>query len=188
MPRLFPQKERNMKPQQDTLQALLAAKCRIGFRYKFEHYRNGELIGEEIVDNIIPDEGITYLLNAGLNAGSQLSSWFVGIYEGNYTPVAEDTAATFPGSSTEITTAYSEATRVALVPDDIEEGLWSNAGTPAEFTFTAPKTVRGGFISSSGTKGGVTGVLLSAVKAGTARDVIVGDVLKVSTGIVLTST
>jgi hypothetical protein len=70
----------------------------------------------------------------------------------------------------------------------LASGLWSNAASPAEFTMNAPKTIYGGFITSGSVKAGTTGVLLSAVKAGTSKPVIAGDVLKVTAGITLSST
>jgi hypothetical protein len=188
MTRLFPQKEQTMQqPNEETVQALLEGRCRIGFRYKFEHIRNGVVIDTEVVDNIIPDEGRDYLMNAGLNAGTQFSTWYIGLYENNYTPVDGDTMATFPASAGELTTSYDETARVTLVDGALDDGLWGNVASPAEFTFNATKTVRGGFISSGSVKNGTTGVLLSAVKAGTAKNVEDTDVLRVTAGITLTS-
>ena len=172
---------------EQTIKALLSGQCHIGFRYKFEHIRNGVVIDTEVVDNIIPDVGRDYILNAAMNGGAQFSSWYVGIYEGNYTPLAAETMADFPTSATELTTSYDETARVALVDGALSSGLWSNAASPAEFTFNASKTVYGGFITSAPTKGGLTGILLSAVKAGTSKAVVSGDVLKVTAGITLTS-
>lgn len=163
------------------------SKNKIGFVYKFQCFdADANLKWEFDEENLIPDEGRDYMMNAALNGGAQLTSWFVGLYSGNYTPVAADTAATFPTSATEITTAYSEATRVALVNGALSAGLWANVASPAEFTFTAASTiVRGGFISSAPTKGGTTGALLSAVLASTAKTVLAGEVLKVTTGLSL---
>ena len=160
---------------------------KVGFIWKFECFLpDGTRKWESVEENLIPDEGRDYLLNAALNAGSQLSSWFIGLYSGNYSPVAGDTIATFPASSTEITTAYSEANRVALIDGALVAGLWANVASPALFTFTdASTTVRGGFISSGSVKGGTTGVLLSAVLAGSPKTVLAGEVLKVTTGLSL---
>jgi hypothetical protein len=174
---------------EEIIQALMESHGhgRIGFRYVFEHIRDGVVIDTEIVDNIIPAEGIAYILNAAVNGGAQFTSWYIGIFEANYTPLTGDTMATFPASSTE-STAYDEAARVPLVDGALASGLWSNAASPAEFTMNAPKTIYGGFITSGSVKAGTTGVLLSAVKAGTSKPVIAGDVLKVTAGITLSST
>lgn len=164
----------------------MLTKAKIGFEYVFQCYSPaGVLLWEEKAKNLIPNEGRDYMLNASLLAGAQFSSWYIGIYEGAYTPQTSDTMATLPASATEITTAYSEAARVLLVPDALSGGLYVNDATPAEFTFTAPKTVRGGFISSGSTKGGTTGVLLSAVLASSPRAVDTGEVLRVRAGLSL---
>lgn len=162
-----------------------AHKNRLGFVYTFDCFSPaGELLWSMREENIIPDEGRDYILNAALNSGSQFGTWYIGLYEGSYTPVAGDTMATFPASATEIT-AYSEAARVTLVDDPLAGGVFINSTTKAEFTFTAAKTVRGGFISSGATKGGTTGVLLSAVLASSPKTVGIGEVLRVTAGLSL---
>lgn len=165
----------------------MIGKSKIGFIYTFQCFDiEGRLKWEFEEANLIPDEGRDYMMNAALNGGAQFSTWYVGLYSGNYTPVATDTAATFVASATEITTAYSETTRVALVDGALAAGLWANVASPASFTFTAASTVvRGGFITSVAAKSATTGVLLSAVLAGTAKTVLAGEVLKVTTGLSL---
>lgn len=162
------------------------SKARIGFIYTFEHLSaNGDVLSVEESHNLIPDQGRDYLLNAGLLLGSQFNNWFIGLYEGSYSPVAGDTMATFVASATEITAAYSEADRVALVPDALAGGVYVNAASPAVFTFTAEKTVRGGFISSGSVKGGTTGILLSAVLSSSPKVVAAGESLRVTSGLSL---
>lgn len=162
------------------------SKARIGFKYTFEHLSaNGDVLSVEEAHNLIPDQGRDYLLSAGLLAGSQFSSWYIGLYEGAHSPVAGDTMANFVASATEITTAYSEANRLLLVPDALASGLYVNAGSPAIFTFTAEKTVRGGFISSGAVKGGTTGILLSAVLSSSPKPIGAGESLRVTAGLSL---
>lgn len=157
----------------------------LGFVYHLECVSPaGEALWSERWENIIPNEGRDYILNAALNAGAQFGTWYIGVYEGNYTPQATDTMATFVASATEIT-AYSEAARPTLVDAPLEAGLFANTVTKAEFTFTSDKTVRGGFISSGSVKGGTTGVLLSAVLGSSPKTVGVGEILRVTAGLSL---
>lgn len=161
---------------------------KIGFVYRFEHLSvDGDVLSVEEAHNLIPDQGRDYLLNAGLLLGSQFNSWFIGLYEGSYAPQVTDTMATIVASSTEITTAYSEAARGLLVPDALVGGVYVNAAAPRVFTFTAAKTVRGGFISSGSVKGGTTGVLLSAVLSASPKVVGIGESLRVTAGLSLVS-
>jgi len=159
-------------------------KTKIGFKYRFECFdTEGNLKWEFTEENLIPDAGRDYMLNAALNAGAQFSTWYIGLYSGNYVPVAGDTAATFPASATEITTAYT-GDRKVLVPGALSAGMWANVASPAVFEFSAATTtVSGGFISTVATKGGTTGVLLSAVLATSPKTVLAGESLKVTAGL-----
>lgn len=157
----------------------------LGFVYHLECVSpNGEVLWQERWENVIPNQGRDYILTTALLGGAQLSSWFVGLYEGNYTPQATDTMATFVALATEITT-YAEAARPPLVAAPLAAGLFANSVTRAEFTFNALKTVRGGFISSASVKGGVSGVLLSAVLGSSPKTVAAGEILRVTTGLSL---
>lgn len=162
------------------------SRARIGFEYKFECFgADGRLKWGFTEHNIIPNEGRDYILNAALLLGPQFSNWYIGLYEGAHAPQATDTMAGFVAAATEIATAYNEAARPALTHDALAGGVYANSASPAVFTFNAPKTVRGGFISSGAVKGGTTGILLSAVLAPSPKDVIAGDQLRVTAGLSL---
>jgi len=166
------------------------SKAQIGFKYHFEAFsKDGELLWEDTALNLIPDQGRDYILNAAMLAGSQFSSWYIGLYSGNYTPQPGDTMATIVGAATEITTGYSEASRQLIVPDALDSGVYVNAGSKAEFTFVSaePVIVRGGFISSSGVKGGTSGILLSAVLSSSPKSVEAGEILRITAGLSLVS-
>lgn len=161
-------------------------KMKVGFTYLIEEIKDGQVVSVEEVKNLVPAEGITHILNTVLKGGAQTASWFIGLYEGNYTPVGTDTAATFPGSATECTT-YSAATRVAFTPGAIAAGSLDNAANKAEFTLSANKVVYGGFISSASAKGSTSGILLSAVRFGSPKSLDSGSVLRVTAGFTLVS-
>lgn len=159
---------------------------RVGFTYTIEHIRNGEVIDSEVAKNIVPTEGLDYMLNALFKGSSVYSSWYVALYEGNYVPVAGATIATLPANAVE-TTAYSEANRVAFVPGTVSSGSVDNTSSKAEFTFTASKTIYGGFIASSVSKSATSGVAISAVRFTNPKQVSTGDVLRVTAGLTLSS-
>jgi hypothetical protein len=92
--------------------------------------------------------------------------------------------ANFIAAATE-TQAYGEATRVPIVPDAIVDGVYVNGASPAIFTFTAEKAIRGGFITSSPVKGGQSGVLISAVLAPSPKIVEATEQLRVTAGLAL---
>lgn len=162
----------------------LNSKLRIGFVWNIEHIRKGVVIGTEPVCNLIPTEGLDHILSVLLKGGTQRLDWYIALFEGNYTPVAGLTAANFVANATECT-AYIEATREAWVGGAVSGGAVSNTNSKAEFTFNAIKTVYGGVLISSATKGSSTGEILSAVRFSTAKPMESGDILRIAAGITL---
>lgn len=140
----------------------------------------------ERIHNLMPVEGLNHTLSVTFAGGSQVATWYVGLFEGNYTPLSTDTMATFPASSTECT-AYDESVRQTWVESTPAAGATTNSASKAEFTMSATKTVYGAFISSSSVKGGTSGVLASAAKFSAAKDVDDGDILRVTASISMTS-
>jgi len=141
----------------------------------------------ERLDNLQPIEGLNHMLSVEFAAGTQVTTWYTGIFEGNYTPLTTSVMSTFPSLATECT-AYDESTRPAWVEAAPASGLVTNSASRAEFTMNATKTLYGTFISSSSVKSGTSGVLASAGKFSAAKSVDSGDILRVTHGIQLTST
>lgn len=127
-------------------------------------------------DNLCVDEGLNSLLNIQFDAATQITAWYMGLFEGNYTPVAGLTAATVASAATE-TTAYNETTRRAFSPAAASAKSITNSASAATFTFNATKTLYGAFLISDNTKGGTSGVLFSAAKFPTTKSVSSGDQL-----------
>lgn len=152
---------------------------RAGFLWTLESEHNGVLTREQVW-NLVPTEGLNYILTAALKNGVPFPNFYIGLYEGAYTPTPDITAATLPTAATELT-AYVETTRQPLVLGDVAGGEVSNALAKAEFTgITNGKLVQGGFISSAPTKGATTGVLVSAVKFSSPRPLDAGALLRVT--------
>ena len=83
--------------------------------------------------------------------------------------------------------AYTPTTRPAFVPGAIASGAVDNTAARAEFTFTEAKRIYGAFMASSPTRGGSTGVLISAARFASAKDVTAGDTLRVTAAVELVS-
>ena len=150
--------------------------------YTFKHIRDGQVIWEETKENLIVDQGINYIMDAALANGSALTSFFIGLYKNNYTPIAGDVMATFPGGgvANESTTDYSEATRPAWTEAGVTAKVITNTASPATFTFTGVSTVIwGAFLSSSSVKGGTSGTLISATKFSASRTLLASDQFQV---------
>jgi hypothetical protein len=166
---------------------VIKEKAKSGFTYLVEVInKDGAVVDSETVKNLMPVEGINHMLGVTMKQAAQVATWYVGLYEGAYTPQSTDLASTFPGLATEAT-AYDEAARVALVSGPVAGGVVSNTGDRAEFTFNATKSIAGGFISSTSTKGGTTGVLLSAVRFSSPKAVENGFILRITAGLQIIS-
>jgi len=130
--------------------------------------KHGNLKWTDVIENLVTNAGLNYLLDAGLSGGTQVTSWYVGLTDGTPTAAAGDTMASHAGW-TEVT-AYDESTRVAWSDGGVSNQSVSNSGSAAEFTIsTNSTTVGGAFLVSNSTKGGTTGTLY-AVGAFSAGD------------------
>jgi len=182
-----------------------AAKIKAGFKYHIEHLRSIDVMhamglsidgleqrGDKVVlsvedvTNLIPTEGLNYMLGTALTGVAQLLSWYIAIFSGNYTPVATLTAATFTANTTE-STAYAETTRVAWTPGAIAGGSVDNSANKAVFTMNATTTIYGIGQLSVSTKSATTGTLISCALFAAAKAVVATDVLNVTSTLSATS-
>lgn len=131
---------------------------------------DGAIVFYDNASNLITTEGRNHHLNVVYNQAAQIPTWYIGVFEGNYTPLATDTAATFPSAATECV-AYDETTRQAFVEATSTAGLITNAASKAVFTFNAIKTIYGGFLASASAKSATTGILMAAARFSPSRNV-----------------
>ena len=136
-----------------------------GFKWRFRQFDGDTLVSCREVRNLIPKEGLNYLVAATLKGAAQRHPWYCGVFEGDYTPDEDTSAATIVAAATECL-AYAGATRPQIVFGDVANGSADNAASKIELVFSADKTIHGGFISSSPVKGGDTGILISAARTG----------------------
>lgn len=154
--------------------------------FDVDHRRGGDLIARVAGSNVIPTEGLNHILSAVVAGGSQVLTWYMALFEGNVTPGASLTAATFTGTTTECT-AYDESTRVAFQEGAAAAGVIDNAANRALFTMNATKTVYGGALLSASAKSATTGTLLAAARFAAPRNVVDDDELSVRYTLTLTS-
>lgn len=142
--------------------------------------------------NLLPDEGLTYLLASGLANGAKLGVWYLSLYGANYTPLAGLTAASYPATASEITSnteGYTEGTRPIWTPTTPTTPLVDNLANKAAFTIATASslTVRGSVLVSESAKGAVTGKLASGTKFSAERVLYNTDVFNLAYRVVLTS-
>lgn len=159
----------------------------VGFTYTIEQLdKHGTVLSTEVVENIIPNEGLNHILATELLGGTPVTTWYLLLFKGDYAPVAGDTAATFPGNATEAT-EYDNSTRHALTLAPNGTGVVDNSASKAEVVFNDTVTIYGAAIVSAAAKGATTGVLLSAAKFATPKAMEDDAILRVTVGIALTS-
>lgn len=162
------------------------SELKIGGVFSYELHRVDGSVEKWENHNLVVNQGLNHVLDVALHGTTPVSPWYVGVFEGNYTPLATDTAATFPAAATECT-AYTEATRVEYIEAVAASQVTTNSASRAAFTFNATKTIYGAFLSSIATKSATTGTLLAADKAAVAKAVTSGDQLLVTYSITLTA-
>lgn len=155
---------------------------KVGGVFGIQHIRNGEVIHEEAVPNIVVNEGLDYILDAALSGGAQTVAFYIGIFENNYTPQATNVMATFAGAGVagEITTAIDEGSRPAWTEAGVTSRTITNSASPASFTANATVSSYGAFLSTNNTLGGTSGILIAASRFSAVRNLVATDVLNVT--------
>lgn len=159
-----------------------------GFEYACEVVdASGRVVDRSVEHNLIPQVGIDHIVGLIRGSGSPISSWYVGLFEGNYVPSAAVTAADLQTNVLESQT-YDEAARPAWVHAYDGTGVIDNLANRAVFTFNAAKTIYGAFLISSSTKGGSTGLLFSIARFASPKTVEPGGEFRLTSGITLIPT
>lgn len=155
-----------------------AVKAALSGKYSFTHLRNGAVIDEWEQSNLIPTEGLNYVLDLLFQAvTAKPAGWYIGLGTGAYTPSATDTGANLPTRAVE-TTSYSGGVRPAVAVAAAAGGAVTNAASKATFTFTAGVTITNAFVVSAPI--GATGIALSSLAVAPSRAMITGDQLMVT--------
>jgi hypothetical protein len=154
--------------------------------FDVEHRRMGDMLARVAGSNVIPTEALNHILSVIIAGGAQALTWYTALFEGNVTPGATLTAATFTATTTECT-AYDETTRVEFKEGTPTAGVIDNASNRAIFTMNATKTVYGGALLTASAKSATTGTLLAAARFSAPRNVVAADELSVRYTLTLTS-
>jgi hypothetical protein len=162
-------------------QALETSETTAGGIYTFSHIRDGKIIDQWEEHNIVVNEGLNYVLDAALSGGTPITAWYVGIFKNNYTPVATNIMATFPGSgvANEADAELTNTTRPAWVEAGPATQVITNSASPAVITFASPVSIYGAFLSSSSVQSGTSGTLLAAAKFASVRAMLAADQLSI---------
>ena len=127
----------------------------------------------ETKKNLITTEGLNHILDTQFHAGTQVSTWYIGL-KGTGTVAATDTLASHAGWSE--VSDYS-GTRKEWTEGAASSGSMTNA-TAVDFSITGTATVAGAFLASA--TSGTTGTLYGVVDFASSRSVLSGDTLQVT--------
>lgn len=148
---------------------------------------DGSVAEQGVYHNLIPSDGLDFLIRAPFGDVAPVSTFFLGLFRGNYVPSAGTTATDIPTNMIEFID-YSETIRPQWVRELTGIATFDNAVTKAEFTVTNDRTIYGAFLVSDSMKGGNNGLLLSCVRFPTPKAVSAGQTVKLYGGITYTST
>lgn len=147
---------------------------------------DGSVASSEVVHNLIPSAGLGFLIRSPFGDVAPVSSFYLGLFRGNFIPTPLTTAADIPSNMIELVD-YAETTRPKWERELSGVSAMDNLSTKAEFTITQDRTVYGAFLVSDLTKGGNSGLVLSCVRFPSPKQVTAGQVVKLSGGITYTS-
>ena len=152
---------------------------KVGGVFTFEQIRNGKVIDSWEEKNLVVDEGLDYVLDVALSAATAETTWYLGLYEGIFTPLSTTTGANVATNSTE-TTDYTPTPRPTWVEAGVTTQKVTNSVSPAAFTFTADVTVQGAFLISTCMHRQLLDTLLSASNFTSPRVMLTNDILNVT--------
>jgi hypothetical protein len=136
---------------------------------------DGQLKWRDAGENLIVDQGIEFIMDTALSAGTQDSTYFIGLKDTG-TVAAGDTAASHAGWS-EITAIYT-GNRPAWTEAGVSSKVITNSASPASFSITGTDDVYGAFLATDNT--GTAGSLIGAKDFAAAVSVINGDTLNIT--------
>ena len=141
--------------------------------------------------NLIPTEGLAHILNVAMGSTAKPAGYFLALFSGAAAPAANWTAASFAAAASEIvslTEGYTSATRPAWTPTNTSTGSIDHMSSVASVTIATSSqlNVTGAAMLTNSTRGGTTGVLVSATKYAAARVFQSGDTYEVGYRLSLT--
>ena len=130
--------------------------------------------------NLVPTEGLAHILNVAMGAAAKPTGYYLALSSGTAAPAANWTAASYTATANEIvsqTEGHTGSTRPAWTPTATTTNSIDNMAAAARVTIATASslTVTGSALLTSSQRGGVTGVLVSAIKYPAERTFQNGD-------------
>lgn len=161
---------------------MMQEKLGMGVTYTLRYTPPGGGEEQVIACNLIPTDGLDYILKSSILGDTQVTEFFVGLIDGTIVPGAGSDMAAVDAVEFE---GYTGAFRPLW--DVAQSSLTcTNTASPAEFALTADTDIKGIFLASS-TAQDDTGILLSLAVVSPALTVVAGSTLNVVASFAFTS-
>lgn len=135
--------------------------------------KNGDEKWRDVIDNMIVNVGLDYMLDVSLSGATATTAWYIGLTDGTPTPAAGDTMSSHAGWAE--VAAYDESVRQTWDEAGVSSQSITNSASAAVFTISTNSTTTGGaFLASSSTKSETASTLFS-VGAFSAGDKLLDD-------------
>ncbi len=108
--------------------------------WDIEIVRAGKILNSWRQRNVLTDQGLNHVLNAVFHGGTQITQWYMVLFNNDFTPLVTNTYA-IPGYTE--STGYSEPTRPPWVEGPASDGIITNTLNRSEFTMSVAETVYG---------------------------------------------
>lgn len=163
---------------------MFSEKPTIGSTWIFEcRDKYGNLKWTEDIHNVVTNEGLNSLLDIMFHGSTQITTWYVLLFNTDTTPSAGTTYATPVFTES---TDYDEATRPAYVEAAASGQSITNNANKAVFTISTTTSIYGGALVGGGTaaatKGNVAGggKMFCAAKFSSVKNVVDDDTISVT--------
>lgn len=143
-------------------------------KYHVQHIREGEVLWEDTIFNLIPTQGLNDIITQYYKGSSYTAAHYMGL-KGTGSPAASDQLNSHP--------AWAELSgytgnRKEIILGTVANGSVSNSGNRTQFDITATQTVAGMFLATVAS--GTSGVLASVLDFPSVRNVVSGDLIIVT--------
>jgi len=143
----------------------------------------GKIKWREKAHNLVTNEGLDHILDVVLHAATQITTWYVAIFNDDHTVAAGDTYAV-PGFTE--SSAYDEANRQEYEEAAASSQSITNSANKATLTMSATTTIYGAALVGGGTGASTKddqaggGTLLCAAQFSSSKSVEDDDTLEIT--------
>ena len=154
------------------------SKINFSSTYKFDCYREGELVWTETRENLVVNEGLELALDV-IFGEKDKPVFYVGLIANNAAIIPEDTMSTHNYVEFEGTVNIRRS-RAYFVKGELKDDTWSYVAPATQAMIGANGQIYGAFLTTGDMKGERAGLLYGASLMTTPKTVVPGDALLIT--------